>query len=160
MPLIPALRRQRQADFWVRGQPVLQNEFQYSQGYTEKKEEKRKDRFGGININKCSGPLCACHRSLMTVILPFVSIYPSHRHCTNTALLFRMFSKDRDLENQNRRKPQPLGLQFGSPQRWEDEAGREASPWHLTETHGFLQRNALRFPFSLYFSRALWTFFS
>jgi hypothetical protein len=36
MPLIPALRRQRQADFWVQGQPGLQSEFQDSQGYTEK----------------------------------------------------------------------------------------------------------------------------
>ena len=35
-PLIPALGRQRQADFWVQGQPGLQNEFQDSQGYTEK----------------------------------------------------------------------------------------------------------------------------
>jgi hypothetical protein len=36
MPLIPALVRQRQVDFWVRGQPGLQSEFQDSQGYTEK----------------------------------------------------------------------------------------------------------------------------
>jgi hypothetical protein len=36
MPLIPALRRQRQEDFWVRGQPGLQSEFQDCQGYTEK----------------------------------------------------------------------------------------------------------------------------
>jgi hypothetical protein len=36
MPLIPALGRQRQADFRVRGQPGLQSEFQDSQGYTEK----------------------------------------------------------------------------------------------------------------------------
>jgi hypothetical protein len=36
MPLIPALGRQRQADFSVRGQPGLQSEFQDSQGYTEK----------------------------------------------------------------------------------------------------------------------------
>jgi hypothetical protein len=36
MPLIPALGRQRQADFGVRGQPGLQSEFQDSQGYTEK----------------------------------------------------------------------------------------------------------------------------
>jgi hypothetical protein len=36
MPLIPALGRQRQADFWVRGRPGLQSEFQDSQGYTEK----------------------------------------------------------------------------------------------------------------------------
>jgi hypothetical protein len=35
-PLIPALRRQRQVDFWVRGQPSLQSEFQDSQRYTEK----------------------------------------------------------------------------------------------------------------------------
>jgi hypothetical protein len=35
-PLIPALGRQRQADFWVRGQPALQSEFQDSQGYKEK----------------------------------------------------------------------------------------------------------------------------
>jgi hypothetical protein len=37
-PLIPALgrQRQRQADFWVRGQFGLQSEFQDSQGYTEK----------------------------------------------------------------------------------------------------------------------------
>jgi hypothetical protein len=35
-PLMPALGRQRQADFLVRGQPGLQSECQYSQGYTEK----------------------------------------------------------------------------------------------------------------------------
>jgi hypothetical protein len=35
-PLIPALGRQRQADFCVQGQPGLQSEFQDSQGYTEK----------------------------------------------------------------------------------------------------------------------------
>jgi hypothetical protein len=36
MPLIPAFGRQRQADFWVWGQPGLQSELQDSQGYTEK----------------------------------------------------------------------------------------------------------------------------
>jgi hypothetical protein len=36
MPLIPALGRQRRVNFWVRGQPGLQSEFQVSQGYTEK----------------------------------------------------------------------------------------------------------------------------
>jgi hypothetical protein len=36
MPSIPALGRQRQADFWDRRQPGLQSEFQDSQGYTEK----------------------------------------------------------------------------------------------------------------------------
>jgi hypothetical protein len=36
MPLIPALGRQRQADFWVWGQPGLQSELQDNQGYTEK----------------------------------------------------------------------------------------------------------------------------
>ena len=36
MPLIPSLGWQKQADFWVRGQPGLHSEFQDSQGYTEK----------------------------------------------------------------------------------------------------------------------------
>jgi hypothetical protein len=36
MPLITALRRQRQVDLEVQGQPGLQSEFQDSQGYTEK----------------------------------------------------------------------------------------------------------------------------
>jgi hypothetical protein len=36
MPLIPALGGQRQADFWVWGQPGLQSEFQDSQDYMEK----------------------------------------------------------------------------------------------------------------------------
>jgi hypothetical protein len=35
-PLIPALRKQRQVDLQVQGQPGLQSEFQGSQGYTEK----------------------------------------------------------------------------------------------------------------------------
>jgi hypothetical protein len=39
---------QRQVDFWVRGQPGLQSEFQDSQGYTkkpclEKKTKKKKE---------------------------------------------------------------------------------------------------------------------
>jgi hypothetical protein len=36
MPLIPVRGRQRQVNFWVRGQRGLQSEFQDSQGYTEK----------------------------------------------------------------------------------------------------------------------------
>jgi hypothetical protein len=42
MPLIPTLGRQRQVDFWVPGQPGLQNEFQDNQGYTEKPCLKKK----------------------------------------------------------------------------------------------------------------------
>jgi hypothetical protein len=44
MPLIPALGRQRQADFRVRGQPGLHSEFQDSQDYTEKPCLKKKIR--------------------------------------------------------------------------------------------------------------------
>jgi hypothetical protein len=59
MPLIPALGRQRQADFWVWAQPGLQSEFQDSQGYKEKpclektnnktktKNKKTKTKMGG-----------------------------------------------------------------------------------------------------------------
>jgi hypothetical protein len=43
--LIPTLKRQRQADLWIRGQPSLQSKFQDSQGHTEKHyvEEKRRE---------------------------------------------------------------------------------------------------------------------
>jgi hypothetical protein len=53
-PLTPALGRQRQADFGVRGQSGLQSKFQDSQGYTEKpclkkqKTNKQKARCHGI----------------------------------------------------------------------------------------------------------------
>jgi hypothetical protein len=48
-PLIPALRKQRQVDSWVRGQPGLQSEFQDQQGLhretlsrkTKKKKKKK-----------------------------------------------------------------------------------------------------------------------
>jgi hypothetical protein len=43
-PLIPALGRQRQVDFWVWGQPGLQSEFQDSQGYAEKPCLKKKKK--------------------------------------------------------------------------------------------------------------------
>jgi hypothetical protein len=43
-PLIPALGRQRKADFWVWGQPGLQSEFQDSQDYTEKPRLKKKKK--------------------------------------------------------------------------------------------------------------------
>jgi hypothetical protein len=42
-PLIPALGRQRQVDFWVRGQPGLQSEFQDSQGNPVPPPPKKKD---------------------------------------------------------------------------------------------------------------------
>jgi hypothetical protein len=56
MPLIPALGRQRQVDFWVQGQPVLQSEFQDSQGYTEKPclEKKKKKKKSSIKIDGLS----------------------------------------------------------------------------------------------------------
>jgi hypothetical protein len=40
--LIPALGRQRQADFWVQDQPGPQSELKDSQGYTEKPCLKKK----------------------------------------------------------------------------------------------------------------------
>jgi hypothetical protein len=56
MPLIPALGRQRQEDFWVQGQPGLQSEFQDSQGYTEKpclgKKNKTKQKKPAVNASQ------------------------------------------------------------------------------------------------------------
>jgi hypothetical protein len=43
-PLTPALGRQRQANFWVQGQPGLQSEFQDSQGYKEKPRLENKNK--------------------------------------------------------------------------------------------------------------------
>jgi hypothetical protein len=54
MPLIPALGRQRQVDFWVRGQPGLQSEFQDSQGYTEKPCLKKQNKQTKQNKTKKS----------------------------------------------------------------------------------------------------------
>jgi hypothetical protein len=66
-PLVPALRRQRQADFWVQGQPGLQSEFQDSQGYTEKlclgktkkKKKKKKESVCSVFCLHVYSP-CAC----------------------------------------------------------------------------------------------------
>jgi hypothetical protein len=44
MPLIPALGRQRQVEFRVRGQPGLQSEFQDSQDYTTEKPVSKKPK--------------------------------------------------------------------------------------------------------------------
>jgi hypothetical protein len=50
MPLILALGRQRQVDFWVRGQPGLPSECQDSQGYTEKPCLKKENKKRFISI--------------------------------------------------------------------------------------------------------------
>jgi hypothetical protein len=51
-PLIPALGRQRQEDFWVWGQPDLQSEFQDSQGYTEKPCLEKQNKIKQTKQNK------------------------------------------------------------------------------------------------------------
>jgi hypothetical protein len=51
-PLIPALGRQRQADFWVRGHPGLQSEFQDSHGYIEKPCLKKPEKTTKQNTKK------------------------------------------------------------------------------------------------------------
>jgi hypothetical protein len=84
MPLIPALGWQRQADFWVWGQPGLQSESQDSQGYTEKpcheKKQKTKNKKQKQNKNKtitsfiCLIYFCSKHTNIFlnsyTIKLP------------------------------------------------------------------------------------------
>jgi hypothetical protein len=53
MPLIPALGRQSQADFRVRGQPGLQSEFQDSQVYTEKPSLKQTNKQTNKQTKEC-----------------------------------------------------------------------------------------------------------
>jgi hypothetical protein len=65
MPLIPTLGRQRQADFWVWGQPLLQGEFQDSQSYTEKPCLKKKRPVlcqRGAKVGDRIICVCACAR--------------------------------------------------------------------------------------------------
>jgi hypothetical protein len=50
MPLIPAIGRQRQVDFWVQGQSGLQGGFQDSQGYIEKPCLKQTNKQTNKNI--------------------------------------------------------------------------------------------------------------
>ena len=57
--VIPALRRQRQVDFWVWGQPSLQNEFQDSQDSIEepclkKQKTKNKQKELQLHMTVCS----------------------------------------------------------------------------------------------------------
>ena len=59
----PTLERQRQADFWVQGQPGLHSEFQDSQNYTEKpcleektnEQTKNKNKQPNKQTNKKTG---------------------------------------------------------------------------------------------------------
>ena len=53
-PLIPALERQRQADFWVWGQPGLQSEFQdsYTELYRETLSQQNKTKQNKTKQNK------------------------------------------------------------------------------------------------------------
>jgi hypothetical protein len=57
------LGRQRQADFWVWGQPGLQSELQDSQGYTEKpclEKPKKKQNKTKQKQKKKKGNFCLC----------------------------------------------------------------------------------------------------
>jgi hypothetical protein len=68
--LIPALRRQRQGDLWVQGQPGLQSEFQDSQGYTEKpclkKPKKKKNAISSLYKN-CLKFILLCVNKIRSV---------------------------------------------------------------------------------------------
>jgi hypothetical protein len=66
-PLIPALGRQRQVDFWVPGQLGLQSEFQDSQGYTEKpclEKQNKTQKTNKQTNNQISGALARVSRPL------------------------------------------------------------------------------------------------
>ena len=52
MPFISGIGRQRQADFWVQGQPGLQSELKDIQGYTEKLCLEKTDKQNKTNKQK------------------------------------------------------------------------------------------------------------
>jgi hypothetical protein len=91
-PLIPALGRQRQVNFWVRGQPGLQIEFQDSQGYTEKPCLKKQKNKTNKQTNKQTNKEClwwllaflgtvSLHSPIMTsfTLEPLSEAYPVRR---------------------------------------------------------------------------------
>jgi hypothetical protein len=70
-PLIPALGRQRQVDFWVRGQPGLQSELQDSQGcYTEKPCLEKQTNKQNCNLSTGLSPV-----RFTSILLACVSVY-------------------------------------------------------------------------------------
>jgi hypothetical protein len=73
-PLIPALGRQRQANFWVRGLPGLQSEFQDSQGYTEKPCLEKKQ-------NKTKTKTKPTKNSFMYIYIYIHTHTHTHTHC-------------------------------------------------------------------------------
>jgi hypothetical protein len=89
-PLVPALGRQGQADFWVRGQPGLQSEFQDSQGNTEKpclekpkpkkKKKKKKDRISLLYTPYCPRTQSVDQAGLELKDLPSVLIRQALYH--------------------------------------------------------------------------------
>jgi hypothetical protein len=102
-PLIPALGRQRQVNFWVRGQPGLQSEFQDSQGYTEKpcleKQQQQKKKFRSSGPQKIDTKVLERWlRSCSSVGLKFVSqsqqgqVRVSHPPCAMWCLLWPLVS--------------------------------------------------------------------
>jgi hypothetical protein len=81
-PLIPALRRQRQVDFWVRSQPGLQSEFQDSQGYTEKPcLEKPK-----TNKNERTQPSVQARPTFLNSLQGIMRPWPRRAHTYTLAL--------------------------------------------------------------------------
>jgi hypothetical protein len=70
MPLISALRRQRQADFWVWGQPGLQSEFQDSTGLHRETLSRKTKKKKKKNNSLC---FCFCYKDLFIVISKYCS---------------------------------------------------------------------------------------
>jgi hypothetical protein len=126
MPLIPALSRQRQADFCVRGQLGLQSEFRDSQGYTEKLCLKKTNQKRKKKKIKLSKPVSSSSQWFLTLILlEFLSWLPSVITC-----------------HRNQRNPFPTQAAFGhdichSNRKWaRTHALTRAHPTHThTLTH-------------------------
>jgi hypothetical protein len=107
-PLIPALERQRQADFWVRGQPGLQSEFQDSQGYRaiqrnsvsknkKKKEKEKKQKKRNVLLRQTHASVACFCRSLLC-----------ERYSANVLFWLRVNSADFRAT----RAPQPFRVWF------------------------------------------------
>jgi hypothetical protein len=89
-PLIPALGRQRQVDFWVQGQPGLQSEFQDSQGYTERPclEKQNKQTNKQKMVSQFSQSLGLSWHQFLHNLLQFLIAFELYVHCVHFFCLF------------------------------------------------------------------------
>jgi hypothetical protein len=129
-PLISALGRQRQVDFWVRGQPGLQSEFRDSQGYTEKPCLENKQTNKHKN-KKSPSWLSICPLSQLSVCRNKKEVQGQPQLPNKVSLCYMRSC----LENKWTNKEQTAF----NPSTWEAQASRSLWVWGQPGLHSKIQ---------------------